>query len=126
MWTGPASEVFKTEFPFAIVRGVPFQSEYEGISYIDLFLNDPLYVMVDTDKAKAMLDALAAAEGDFEKAHALKLQNVESHKDQAREKLANWYRERDADRAARARPVVPVGAQEPAPPIRPPPRGGGK
>lgn len=124
MWIGPAREVFKTEFPHLIERGVPFSAD--GL-FVDLFVRDPLYVMVDPDKAKAMLDKLKAAEGNLGQVHGLQEANVGALQDAAKLKLKDWYAERDANRALLARPAPVFGAPgpEPAPPVKPQRKGGG-
>jgi hypothetical protein len=120
MWIGPANEVMKVEFPYAIERGVPFESEYEGMSYIDLFIRDPLYVLVDAAQAQEMLAKLKAAEGDLDKVHALKQANVAAMAKDAKAKMTAWYTERDALRAVMAKPA-PIFLNPPEPTLRPVP-----
>jgi hypothetical protein len=122
MWIGPASEVCKTEFPYLIERGVPFSADD---LFVDLFMQDPLYVIVDPDAARKMLQDLEAVQGNFDKVHALKAANVAAMQDAGKAKLKDWYANRDAARAKMAKPAPVFAApQEPRPRPKPPKQGG--
>ncbi len=62
VYVGDATDCFKIQFPNPIKRGVPFPvSEL----FEDLFAEDPLYVEVKDDHAKAILETLADAGTDI-------------------------------------------------------------
>jgi hypothetical protein len=122
MWIGSAGEVMKLEFPQAIERGVPFEAA--GL-FTDLFLDDPLYVLVDEAAAREMLGKLKAAEGDREKTLALKEANVADMAVAAKLKLKDWYANRNALRALVAKPAPVLGAPAPEPGPRVMPKKGG-
>jgi len=121
MYMGGPSEVFKPEFPYIIERGVPFSAE--GL-FMDLFLNDPLYVLVDEDKAKAMLGELDKAKGDREKTWALKEANIRDFKGEQEKKLELWRKVREAFHTGTPAPAAPAIPVERAPRIMPKRQGG--
>lgn len=120
MYMGGPSEVFKPDFPYIIERGVPFSAD--GL-FTDLFLDDPLFVLVNPDKAKEMLDKLEH-EKDREKKLKLREAFVTAMRPEQERKLADWYKVRDAARAARPAPAGPEKPREPAPKIVPLKKGG--
>jgi hypothetical protein len=118
---GGPSEVFKPEFPYIIERGVPFSAD--GL-FVDLFLNDPLYVLVDEDKAKAMLGEFDKAKGDREKTWALKEANVVAYKAEQEAKMETWRNTREAPRLNQVVSATPEPRKEQGPRIMPKRQGG--
>lgn len=123
MYVGKMSEVMKTEFPDLIERGVPFEA---NDLFVDLFVDDPLYVVVDPAVAKEMLGKLKAAADDRDETWRLKEANVASMEDARKLKLQDWKARRDAHRARAAGPAPVLGApdREPAPRVMPRRKGG--